>query len=236
MRLALLCAVLAVPETAAAQAVLWRNLVAGEGIEATKAKLEAMSEIRRVKVIKKRGVSQLDVNMNDGGVPIFEGHFSVDVSFKDGKLASVQLTSGAGCLDDAYPFVMRISQELERKYPEVVSPFPDQNRFMIEALDATSSRAVVVSGGYFGRDVGVTLRGTVVQVDPPTYYGGSAISRSLYQIARSTYDLGAQKCGGNYYRTAQFSLTYLSREDWELIRDQVDRENEVERQHAADNL
>lgn len=236
LRILLLVIALAASLPAHAETLLWRTLAEGDSPESAKAKLEAMAEVKRVKIKKKRGGVVLDINMKDGGIPIFEGHFSVETAFENDRLVKVNLASGAGCLDDAYPFALNLRHELEKKYPEVVNPFPDRSRFMIEALDATSSRVVEVSGGYLGDDVGVLMRSLIVQVDPPAYVGGSALNRSLYQIARSTYDIGAAKCGGAYYRKAQFILTYVSRETWEAVEDRVSDEVEAERQSAADNL
>lgn len=222
---------------AEAGVVLWRTLEAGDTPDAVKAKLEVMPEVKRVKNIEKRGVfSKQDVNMNDGGVPIFEGHFSIDTTFANGGLSTVRLTSGAGCLDDAYPVAQKIADELARKYPEVAHPLADSGRFTLRALDSTDARSTEVSSGYLSDDVGVLFQSTFIRVDPPTYYGGSALNRSLYQIARNTYDLGAQKCGGAYYRTAQFSISYFSRAYWEAIREASDADHEADRHQAAGNL
>ena len=227
---------LAAATPAQAEVVLWRTLEVGDPIEAVKAKLEAMPEVKRVKVVKKKGAQQLDINMNEGSVPIFDGHFDVTTQFNGGKLARVHLTSGNGCLDDAYPVAEKIAEELERKYPEVAQPFPDSSTFAIRALDSTSTRTSSVAGGYIGDDVGVMFQATFLRADPPQYFGGTALNRSLYQIARSTYDLRAQHCGGAYYRTAQFTVSYLSRDDWDTIRKEVEADNEAARRKASDNL
>src|SRR3546814_5892853 len=108
--------------------------------------------------------------------------------------------------------------------------------FSLRALEATNSYAVTTTSGYLNADVGALFQAIFVRVDPPVYYGGSALNRSLYHLARTTYDLGSQKCGGPYYRTAQFSVTYLSRADWSAIKADVERDAEAERRRAGENL
>src|SRR3546814_15584030 len=110
---------LAAPMPALAATTLWRTLDAGDAPEVVKAKLEAMSEVKRVKIVQKKGeFSKLDINMNEGGVLIFDGHFDIETTFKDAKLSTVKLTSGAGCLNDAYTFAVKVSGDREKKYQD----------------------------------------------------------------------------------------------------------------------
>jgi hypothetical protein len=224
-----------VPQSQAGVA-LWRNLEVGDTVETAKSKLEAMPEIGRVKILKKRGVKQLDIKMKDGGVPVFEGHFSVSTQFRDGALSMVRLESGAGCLNDSYPFAQKINEELAKKYSITALSFADRSDFMMRALDSTESRPTKVSSGYLSDSVAVLFDATFVQHDPPTYYGGGAFARALYDLASTSYDDAAQQCGGAFYRTAQIAVTYLSRQDWDALAREVEAEAKAERRQAGDNL
>ena len=199
----------ALSQSVNAEPVLWRTLAVGQSPDDVKTQLEAMPEVKRVKNIKKKGVfSKQDINMNEGKVPIFDGHFSIDTVFEGERLSRVVLTSGAGCLNDGYPFAEGMNEELAKKYPVIELPFPSSSEFTLRALDSTDSRMTTISSVYRNDEIYVVFRTSFIQVNPPIYYGGSALAQSLYNIARTSYDAGARVCGGAFYRTAQFSLTY----------------------------
>jgi len=228
---------LALSQSANAEPVLWRSLAAGQSPDDVKMQLEAMPEVKRVKNVKKKGVfSKQDINMNDGKVPIFEGHFAIETAFKDERLSRVVLTSGAGCLDDGYPFAEKMHEELARKYPILELPFPSASEFTLRALESSESRMSFISRVYNNDEIYVIFRTSFVQVNPPVYYGGSALARSIYNIARTSYDASARACGGAFYRTAQFSLSYVSHSDWNELKDAFEREDAEEREAAAENI
>ncbi len=231
-----LCA-LVMSQSANAEPVLWRTLAAGQSPDDVKAQLENMPEVKRVKNVKKKGIfAKQDINMNDGKIPIFDGHFSIETTFKGERLSTVALTSGAGCLDDGYPFAEKMDEELEKKYPIVELPFPSSSEFTLRALDSTDSRATAITSVYHNNEIVVIFRSRFVQVNPPVYYGGSALARSLYDIARASYDASARACGGAFYRTVQFSVSYLSRGEWINIKETFESEDAEEREAASDNL
>lgn len=230
---AMLC--LAVP--AAAQVQLWRNLATGDTPVAVESKLTAMPEIKRVKT-KVRGevVREQDINMNDGGISIFDGNFSVLTDYTGLSLTKVQLASGLGCSNLAFALASKIDIELSSKYQEILADFSDEYRFNMASIDATSSQSTTLSSAYSNGETVVVMTVEFTRIDPPTFVGGSAIARSLYQIARTTYDNRAASCGGTGYLTAQIRLTYVSKSDFGAKIEEAQEEFDAERREAADNL
>ncbi|MCL4673711.1 MAG: hypothetical protein KJZ64_12425 [Sphingomonadaceae bacterium] len=220
-----------------AQATLWRDLVAGEAPHIVQKKLESMPEVKRVKTkIREGAVKEQDINMNGQGIPVFEGNFSISTEYSGLSLSKVQLASGEGCANAAFAFATKISDQLAEKYPEILNELESEYEFTLKSLDATSTQSVSLSSGYSNGDTVVILTVEFFRSDPPSYVGGSDLARALYQIARSNYESKSKSCNGTGYRTSQVRLTYLSRSDFERTVEDLDAQNEVQRQRAADNL
>lgn len=202
-------------QAAGAQVILWRNLQSGDTPQQTEAKLRAMPEIKAVKS-KVRGdvVREQDINMVDGGVPIFEGHFSVATSYAGLSLERVQLTSKSGCANTAHEFVSKIADELRHKYPTELAALKDKYYFSSSALDATSTTPTTTSSAYSNGSTTVLLTTIFERLEPPQYVSG-ALGRALYQIARSSYDSQANSCAGTGVRTARVAITYLPQKVWD---------------------
>lgn len=236
-RIAMFAVLLGVAAPAAAQVQLWRDLSAGDSPEIVESKLAAMPEIKRVKT-KVRGdiVREQDINMQDGGVPIFDGNFSVLTDYTGLSLTKVQLASGWGCSNSAFALASKIDTELSTKYWEILADFSDEFKFNMASLDATSSESTTLSSVYSNGETAVVMTVEFTRTDPPTYIGGSALARSLYQIARTTYENRAASCGGTGYLTAQIRLTYVSKSDFDAKMDEAKEDSDAERKEAADNL
>jgi hypothetical protein len=229
--------VLVLSQPANAETLLWRTLAEGQSPDQAKAQLETMQEVKRVKNIKKRGsFNKQDVNMNEGKLLIFDGYFSIQTIFKNERLSQVVLTSGAGCLYGSYSFAEKMDEELSKKYPVVELPLLSSSDYTMRALDSTDSIQTSISSIYQNDEIVLILRSSFIQVKPPVYYGGSALAQSIYNIARTSYDAGARACGGSYYRTAQFSVSYLSRSEWNDFKKTFESEDTEERKAASENL
>lgn len=228
------------PTEAAAEAtgaILWRTLRAGDTPEQTKFELESMPEVQRVKNEEKKGsFFKQDINMNEGGVPILGGHFSVTTGYRKGALSGVVLESGEGCANESYLLASKIEAELQKKYPTIVSPMADSLRFDLKSLAATSTQSQSLTSIYRNDEVVVMLNVKFLKMDPPRYYGGSALNRLTYNIARTAYDARSNSCGGTGYRTSIISLGYLPRGDYEEIDRQNNAEEDAQKRQAAENL
>ena len=234
------CALLVVSLTAAAPVMgqtLWRTLDAGDEAGSVKTKLEGMAEVKQVKnILRNKVFRRQDINMQEGGVPIFDGHFSIQTDFAANALSTVTLASGSGCARDAYSLSRKIADELQQKYPVIIMPLADEPEFNLKMLDADSSRTSSTSAAWSNDATAVIMRVGFVQMPPPSYYGGSALSRSLYQIAKSLYDGQAANCGGAWYRSAQITITYLMRADLEARMADNLRSEEAAAKQASGNL
>ena len=216
---------------------LWRDLHFGDTPDAVQQKLQKMPEVERVKNVMKKGIfADQDINMKEGGVLIFDGHFSVTTAYRDGGLAAVQLTSGIGCVDQGHPLSKKIEVELQNKYPDVANNLVDATTYELRALDATPQQPTSVNSVYRDENVAVFLRTHFFKTDPPAYFGGSNLNRSLYNLQRTLYEQGANACGGTGYRRAQISISYIRRTDYNRLVDQITDEHAEDRKKAADNL
>lgn len=222
---------------AAAQPALWRTLEVGDTPDETLADLQAMPEVKRVKNKMKRGVfDQQDIDMVEGAVPIFDGRFSIQTGFTDGQLSVVKLTSGRGCAKDGHALAEKIETELLKKYPENQMKLIGQSEFMLRALDATSLEPTSTVTSYLSDDVATFLTVRFYREDPPSYYGGSSLNRSIYNLAKTMYDQRAAACGGMGYLTAEIGITYISRADYDGKLEAIKADDADDRRKAADNL
>lgn len=237
VRTALVAFALCVSPPALAGETLWRTLEAGDTPETVQAKLATMPEIKRVKTKKKSdGAIVQDINMNDGGIPIFAANFSLTTEYRAGALSMVTITNEFGCLQDGYTLARSITDELAKKYPAVANPLGHEAEFMARGFEATSLEPTRMTAGYYSDETAAIFAARFIKIDPPSYYGGSAFNRSLYNLSRTIYNQRAAGCGGLGYRNVQLAISYVTRANFDEVVKQAGENQKAAQKQAADNL
>lgn len=219
------------------QVPLWRDLVEGEDPATVQAKLERMEEVDRVKTKMRRGeLREQDINMHDDGVMVFDVGFAVRTEYQNLELKKVQLASDQICANASYEFGAKLSGALSEKYPETVRPMVDEYAFSSASFAANPYATETLTSIYSDGETVAVMSVEFFRTDPPAYVGGGALARSLYQIARSTYEAQAARCGGTGTRTAQVRVTYISAAGLQELSEEAADEAQTKTEEAKSNL
>ncbi len=196
-----------------------------------------MPEVKRVKTkLKGNEVKEQDINMQEGGVPIFQGHFSIATAYNGLALSSVQLASEQGCANTAHAFASKIAAQMELKYPHVLAPLPSESKFMLTSLDATPTTPTKLNVAFATDTTVAFLTSHFYEEAMPRFVGTGALALSIYKIGLANYERRANACAGTGYRTARMQITYVTRKAFEgMLANTLQQAVEQEAQ-AGDNL
>lgn len=217
---------------------LWRDLEAGDTPEIAEEKLSAMPEVKRVKTVFRRGtLREQDINMNEGGVPIFGASFSISTIYKEGFLNSVALRNVDNCADTSYELSNKIEKQIFEKYPKVHQSLPEEHEFTFSSLQSSGNNPESIHAAFSAEETTVFLSINFTRIEPPSYpIGGGALARSIYDLARLQYQQKAAQCRGTGDRRATISLTYMTSSNFDALLSGIKEDEETEQLEAANNL
>lgn len=221
---------------------LWRDLRAGQSLQAVLAQLAQYPEVESVrsKPGKKGKPSSLKVSMRKGAIPIYGSAFSLQTTFgANERLREVTLVSGSECANEATDKFDRVSEALAGKYGKEVTGRRPLDRLMVSSALSESygtQRIETVTYGYASDSVAVAFVLAFNKTRPPEYVGGGSVARALYGVAQGIYESQRRKCRDSGDETVVYAIRYLSRADFDARAAELDRERDADDDEADKSL